>query len=242
MNPLMLVEIQRLKGRPQAIQTIAFAAITSFLVCIYLLYDISDPELLKPTLLSNFAILLALVLGMAVSVTVISGFGSDTSSGIISSYLSYPLPPRTIILSKWVARFLFILPSIILPFLLMVPLIPHMGMKDCLLIVLYIIVLSFLIFTVTIACSTMIRHRPVPEILAIIYVLAITIFRDAIPVPRPYVYALDPLSYIKSLLSGSTIALEDTVFTVLSLVLYSLLLFISLAAMDRMEWGMGDAL
>lgn len=240
MNQLLLIEIQRQKGTPQLIQVAIFSTLTSFLVALSLLYDASHPSLVEPARLEYFAITLSLALGVIISILMLSSFDSDVSSGIFSSYLSYPVFPRSVVLAKWLARYVFIIPAVILPFLLLAPLIPYLSLQDALLVVLFILTLLFMTFVISVASSTMVRYRPIPEVLAIVFILAISVFRDMIPISIPYVYMLNPLLVIQAMLKGSDVPLGDALWGCSSLILYSLILMISLAIMDRIEWGRGD--
>jgi len=239
MREMYFIELQRTK-RTGYVNVAIFSGLGTFLCGLNMLGNRADPITQRLDDFQYLNITMMLVLGIVTSVLLVTSLGSDVSSGVFSSYLSYPTRPRTVVVAKWLAKYSFWVPSTVIPFLLLSPLVPYLSLNDWFFTIATILVMFAVIFVISLLCSAFIGFRPLPEVVVIVYVLILSVFETALALPKPLLYALDPTLFLRTIYLERGAANENPYFGVLSIVFYGALFLLSLFLYDRREWGKGD--
>lgn len=241
MKQYYLIELQRTRKTAYLV-VMVFVMLSAFIFCLAFYSNKPDPILTQSSYLEYFTTMIAMIVGLITSILLITNLGSDVSSGVFGSYLSYPVRPREIILAKWLAKYTLIVPATIVPACILTVLISYFGATYSLMVVMVPISSLLMILAVCTLSSIFINHRPLPEIIAILFVLTISVFERQIPLEKPYLYALDPIPLLRDVAIGIEVPAEAAFYGLLSIVVYAGILFASFRVLEMKEWGRADRL
>jgi len=206
-------------------------AVNTFLTYLIFCSDRST-SLLSVNIFYYFTMLL-LVTGLPFGVSFILAHNRDVSTGVFMSYLSLPISPLKVIVSKYMVYFFRFLVSLILPFVLLYPL----GVEfSTFLFYGIILVLLYLLYFSTVVIFISISFKgEVSTLIFVLYFVILFLFSQIFP--KPYIYILYPFEYFSKCLMGGQIAEGAALYSYLSLLLYAGILFISVVFIRKREWG-----
>lgn len=241
MKSIYLIEIRRMRS-VAGLTVLIFAGLAASLYAFTLMANgVIFYRFLGDIALQSIGIYIMISVGLMAPIICLTKLGGDMSSGVFSSYSSYPIKVRHILLGKWLAHYTYLVPCVLFPFLLLAPLIPYLTLLDIAYIIALLLMMLFITFVISIFAALFMDHRPLPEVLVVSYALLFSIFENMIPIPEPYIYALDPLRFLRALYSQS-LSVEAVAYGVLSIPLYLAILYVSLHLFERKKWGEVDRL
>lgn len=238
MKQIYLIELRRMRGSGHLI-TLMFAGMAASLCAFALVANRTvQPQFFDLTI-QSIGVYVMLSAGILIPLVCLTRLGGDMSSGIFSSYLSFPIKTKQILVAKWLAHYTYFVPCIILPSLLLMLLAPYMTLRDMAYIVGLLLTVLFVTFAISVLGALFMSHRPIPEVLTISYALLLTLFENMLPISEPYVYIIDPLRFLRTLYSQS-LPLEAIVYGILFVPAYLAILLASLYLFERKKWGDAD--
>ena len=216
--------------------SLIFAVITSLFLCLIFF---------RPTLIvmagkytsmytmKQFLMYMTIFFGISFSLLFIQDIRSDYGKGIFHTFLTYPINPGELVLSKLMALGLYVLYIIIgatLIFLFLSGIFLIWGVIWSVSLLIGVLILIFVTYSLSLIISPLMNLSPLPEILIILVFLSVTFFSFSIP--SQYLALLAPFLIIPEIIMGIERTTQIIVFSIGGIFFYFALALVSYLYMN----------
>ncbi len=207
---------------------LVFSFLTSIFICIILFKSdlVYNEKQIGFLLIQQFLTYMAVFFGISFSMLFIEELKSDYNKGIFHTYLTYPVNPSTVVISKLLAMGINVFIGIFISLLVFISLsnvVSIWGIRWLLAILLGFFVLLYVVYIITFMVSIMANLSPIPEMLILVYFLTITFFSFALP--SQYLSILAPFITLPKFIIGINSPSKETMFSIISIILYGILAY-----------------
>jgi len=202
--------------------------------------------------LSSLHNLFLLLMGVLPAIILLGRSGADLQSGVMSSYMSYPVAPWKYLAARYLAIYTILVPAAVLSIILLYPIMPYATAMDAVYVASLVLAFMLSSLSVAIAASLFLKHRPLPELIVLIYSCVIMFFGESMVRMDTRLYALNPMLFLRDwyletgqLMEGAypyQLPIESVAWGCASVVVYLALAIASLMIFNRMRWGDAERL
>ncbi len=219
------------KMESERIESPILILIFAFLISLFLGLILFRPILIEGNYsredivkLQQFLMYMAMFFGTSFSLLFIEELKSDYNQGIFHTFLTYPVNPSTIVLSKLFALGGEVLYSIIITifiFTVFSQIFAIWGILWVVSLFIGMLLLVYVTYTFSFIISPLINFSPLPEMLIITFYLSITFFSFSIP--SEYLSLFAPFITVPKIIQGAATSNKDILFSAISVFMYLLL-------------------
>ena len=226
-----------LKRINAAILGVLFSAMLSLIIIITLFkFSISGAEMGGNPVSTNalaYMYFLTIFFGITFSILVFQEIKSDFTSGVFYTFMTYPVKPGQIILSKVLAIWVYVVIYIVVTFSLFILISGSWlvyGIWLTIGIFLGTFTLLIISLFITFILSPLSDFSPLPEMIIIGFFLGITLFSYALP--SQYIAIIAPFFTIVKSAAGMKISFKEDLFAIASPILYLVFAYMSYIFMN----------
>ena len=216
--------------------SLIFAVITALFLCLIFFRPtliVMTGKYVSMFVMKQFLMYMTIFFGITFSLLFIQELRSDYGKGVFHTFLTYPINPGELVLSKLMALGLYVLYIIIgvtLLFLILSGIFLVWGAVWSISLLIGVLILIFVTYSLSLIISPLMNLSPLPEILIILFFLTVTFFSFSIP--SQYLALLAPFLTIPEIIMGVKQSSQIIIFSIGGIFFYFVLGMISYIYMN----------